>query len=418
MAQKTDTPQILPKNLTDLLPKLEPAPGTPQVPGLPQMPDIPQVPGVPQVTIPNPNYAPPLGQEPTQEVSRRIERAKTDIGAFVGLSAQRPIGRAMLVRSATEFHRHYGVAGQQSELHWAVTHFFNNGGREAWIAAVPQLTDLTESALRALDSAAHFNLLCIPDAAALNPEAATALYVAAGDYVTGRRAMLITDIPPDVDTTVRMKAWISANAPIRRANSVVHFPRVISSGNSLGSSGAIAGMLARSDREQGVWKSAAGANGRLLGIGGLTHAVSQMDNDALSRSGVNCLIRTQMGGYTVWGNRTLMGADWLNSDWKYIPVRRTALMIEESIRNGTEWAVSDPGDNVCAQVEQSISDFLFELFRDGAFPGRRPEDCYTVRCDASATGDGGTRRLDMVIMIALLRSGEFLPLRISQPARP
>jgi phage tail sheath protein FI len=67
-------------------------------------------------------------------------------------------------------------------------------------------------------------------------------------------------------------------------------------------------------------------------------------NGDLNPLGINCLRSFPSFGSVVWGSRTLQGADGLASEWKYIPVRRTALFIEESLYRGTQWVVFEPNE--------------------------------------------------------------------------
>jgi uncharacterized protein len=91
-------------------------------------------------------------------------------------------------------------------------------------------------------------------------------------------------------------------------------------------------------------------------------------------------------GPVVWGARTLQGADILSSDWKYAPVRRLALYIEESLYRATRWAVFEPNDEpLWAQLRLSIGGFMNDLFRQGAFQGQTPKDAYFVQCDSTTT---------------------------------
>src|SRR5665811_1073995 len=88
-------------------------------------------------------------------------------------------------------------------------------------------------------------------------------------------------------------------------------------------------------------------------------------------------------GRIVWGSRTLQGDDRLASEWKYIPVRRTALFIEESMRRGTQWVVFEPNDEpLWASVRLNIGAFMNSLFKRGAFEGSTPAEAYLVKCDA------------------------------------
>jgi hypothetical protein len=117
-------------------------------------------------------------------------------------------------------------------------------------------------------------------------------------------------------------------------------------------------------------------------LGVLTDA----ENGDLNPLGVNCLRAFPTIGRVVWGARTWAGADALASQWKYIPVRRLALYIEETLYRGTQWVVFEPNDApLWAQIRLNIGAFMHGLFRQGAFQGSRPQDAYLVKCDSETT---------------------------------
>jgi hypothetical protein len=150
-------------------------------------------------------------------------------------------------------------------------------------------------------------------------------------------------------------------------------------------SGAVAGVYARTDNSRGVWKAPAGTGANLLSVSGLFYNVTDSESESVSALGINCL-RTFPTGTLVWGARTLEGADQGASEWKYVPVRRVALFIEESIYRGTQWAVFEANaEPLWAQIRLNVGALLQELFRQGAFQGNTPRDAYFIKCDATTT---------------------------------
>jgi uncharacterized protein len=118
-----------------------------------------------------------------------------------------------------------------------------------------------------------------------------------------------------------------------------------------------------------------------------------------------------------WGARTLAGVDQAPDDCRYLPVRRMALYIEESVRRGVHWAVFEPtGPSLCARIQADVAAFMQALFLQGAFQRSTPGDAYLVRCDASTNSqadiDNGIVRV--VIGFAALRPAEFLLLELGQ----
>jgi phage tail sheath protein FI len=121
----------------------------------------------------------------------------------------------------------------------------------------------------------------------------------------------------------------------------------------------------------------------------------------------------------VWGARTLDGSDARGSEWKYVPVRRTALFLEQSICDGTKWAVFEPNDEpLWARLRTSVGSFMHGLFRLGAFQGNTPEDAYFVKCDRQTTTQDDIERgvVNIVVGFAPLKPAEFVIVTIAQLA--
>ena len=124
-------------------------------------------------------------------------------------------------------------------------------------------------------------------------------------------------------------------------------------------SGIIAGIMARTDTSRGVWKAPAGLDAALAGVQGLQVNLSDPQNGQLNQLGINCLRSFPVNGRVVWGARTLRGADQLADEYKYIPVRRLALFIEESLFRGTQWVVFEPNDEpLWAQIRLNVGAFM------------------------------------------------------------
>ena len=135
--------------------------------------------------------------------------------------------------------------------------------------------------------------------------------------------------------------------------------------------------------------------------------------------GVNCLRTFPVSGNVIWGSRTMEGADSLASEWKYVPVRRIALFIEESLYRGTQWVIFEPNDNpLWAQIRLNVGAFMHDLFRHGAFQGSTPRDAYFVKCDSETTTQSDINRgiVNLLVGFAPLKPAEFLIIKISQLA--
>jgi phage tail sheath protein FI len=287
-------------------------------------------------------------------------------------------------------------------------------------------------ALDTLEQADLFNLMCIPpftrDAAGDVP---LAVWDAAAAYCRRRRAVLIVDPPSGWDEPADiLSGGASLGTVINRTDSAaIYFPRVLAADplkefrqETFAPCGAIAGVIARTDTDRGVWKAPAGLDATLVGVtalslGGEPGLLTDPQIGLLNPFGVNCLRTVPNTGHVVWGARTLDGADFLASEWKYLPVRRTALLIEESLFRGTQWAVFEPNDEpLWAQLRLNCGTFMQGLFRQGAFQGASPREAYFVKCSRETTtqGDIDAGIVNVLIGFAPLKPAEFVVIRIQQ----
>ena len=211
-------------------------------------------------------------------------------------------------------------------------------------------------------------------------------------------------------------------------NAALFFPRVIQSDpkrdgqlDTFVPCGIIAGVMARTDATRGVWKAPAGLDAALNGIVGLEVNLNDGENGMLNPLGINCLRFFPVSGRVIWGARTLRGADQLADEYKYIPVRRTALYIEESLYRGLQWVVFEPNDEpLWAQIRLNVGAFMHNLFRQGAFQGQTPKDAYFVKCDKETTtqNDINLGIVNIVVGFAPLKPAEFVVIKLQQMAGP
>jgi hypothetical protein len=209
-------------------------------------------------------------------------------------------------------------------------------------------------------------------------------------------------------------------------NAALYFPRVRQADpNRAGQvdtfvpSGIIAGIMAKTDNNRGVWKSPAGMDAALNGIQGLQVNLTDPENGQLNQIGINCLRTFPIAGHVVWGARTLRGADQLADEYKYLAVRRTALFIEESLFRGTKWVVFEPNDEpLWAQIRLNVGAFMHNLFRQGAFQGTTREQAYLVKCDKETTtqNDINQGKVNVLVGFAPLLPGEFVIIMLQQMA--
>jgi phage tail sheath protein FI len=288
-----------------------------------------------------------------------------------------------------------------------------------------------KTGLYALDKTDLINLLCVPpDLADGNTD--SSVYASALTYCVTRRAMLIVDPPTDwtedplFPSHARDKlAALNLSGPEAR-NGAVYFPRVRKSDplrngqiNTYVPCGIIAGIMARTDTARGVWKAPAGLDATLAGIQALQVSLTDEENGLLNQIGINALRSFGINGMVVWGARTLRGADQLGDEYKYIPVRRLALYIEESLYRGTQWVVFEPNDEpLWAQIRLNIGAFMHNLFRQGAFQGKTPAEAYFVKCDKETTtqNDINLGIVNIIVGFAPLKPAEFVVIQIQQIA--
>jgi hypothetical protein len=313
-----------------------------------------------------------------------------------------------------------------------------------------QITDYlqnqsTNTGIYALNLVTQFDLLCIPPDTQVTtlPPAIPGkdpddtwrieLYNTAAVLCQSNYAMLILD--PLSQWALDTQAGLTSSISIDQLGTygpegeyaAVYFPLLVE-GNPLlngqlgyfAPSGAIAGIMARTDTNRGVWKAPAGVNdGAISGTMALEVNLSDTDSGLLNPQGINCLRTFPIYGNVVWGARTLKGADVLSNPYKYIPVRRLALFIEASLLRGLQWAVFEPNaDPLWSAIRLSVGAFMNTLFRQGAFAGSTASTAYFVACDSTTTTptDIAQGIVNVTVGFAPLLPAEFVVISIQQIA--
>ena len=379
--------------------------------------------------------------------AQTITGVATSITAFMGTALCGPLGydtatdkaNPTAIFSFADYQRIFGGLWANSPMSYAVRDFFLNGGSQAIIVRLyeddgqqyPNADTYTDAGTKALDSVDLFNLLCIPydtsaDYAEQAEQQAMDAYARLAQYCQQRRAMLIVDPPMKWTTAAKNDEWstiqptdVGINGDVER-NAAVYFPRVVEADPLLKGAprvmpacGIIAGVIANTDASRGVWKAPAGIDAGLSGILSLELTMTDAQNGLLNPLGINCLRSFPVIGPVVWGARTLRGADQLEDDYKYIPVRRLALYIEESLYRGTKWAVFEPNaDPLWTSLRLSVNSCLADLQRQGAFYS------YFVNCDSETTtpDDIAQGIVNIVVGIAPVKPAEFVIIQIQQTA--
>jgi len=394
-----------------------------------------------------PENFPGVYVEELSGAARTISGVATSITAFIGRASMGPVNQPVVISSYSDFERTFGGLWLESSLGYAVRDFYLNGGDQAIIVRLVrpaedgsatdggclELDDFIGAGkedaglgLYSLDRVDLFNLLCIPPYLE-NRNVDAGLLTAATLYCQKRRAMLIIDPPSDWSDAQKAVTGLATDIGINSSNAALYFPRLRQQNplrdnqlEDFAPCGAVAGVIARIDATRGVWKAPAGQEANLAGGTAPSLSITSQENDKLNRLGINCLRQFPTKGLLVWGARTRKGEDGLGSEWKYIPVRRTALFLEESLNRGLKWVLFEPNDEpLWAQIRLSVGAFMHDLFRRGAFQGMTPREAYFVKCDQETTtqNDIDSGFVNILAGFAPMKPAEFVIIRLQQMAR-
>lgn len=314
------------------------------------------------------------------------------------------------------------------------TSTFSSGGVPGNDGGAPVTTDyfgteLAQTGFHALDPVDLFNLMIIPADEGVTSLVHQTLWGPASVYCASRRAFLLVDSPPTWTgsdgrpaVTGDVSTFITGLNVSVKTHSAVFYPRLIFQDGPLkktiGASGAIAGLMARTDATRGVWKAPAGVEADIRDVLGVDVKLTDIENGVLNKKAVNC-IRVFPNGLVNWGARTLIGDDDFGNEWKYIPIRRLALNIEESLFRGTKWVVFEPNDEpLWAKIRLNLNAFMMSLFRQGAFQGTSPKEAFFVKCDKETTTQDDRNKgiVNIEVGFAPLKPAEFVVIKIQQIA--
>lgn len=363
-----------------------------------------------------------------------IAGVPTSITLFIGWSPQGPTDRAVRITGFADYEREFGGLRQGSFLGYAVRHFFDNGGKDAYVlrlAADGTEWNADDADFRtavldsfgpgtATDGIDLFNLLCVPGLT--DPGTIAALQT----HCRRRRAFLIVDAPEGASVSDMENTGVSGLTGPDASHSALYYPWVraadpLDAGaqRAFPPCGFVAGVYARTDASRGVWKAPAGTGAGIGGAASPEHAISDAGNGLLNRLGINCLRAFPGHGLMVWGARTLQGHEGRGPEWRYVPVKRLALLLEESVDRGTQWAASEPNDAALwARVRQGVEAFMQDLFRRGAFQGSTSREAYFVRCGRETTSQADIDQgvVNILVGFAPLKPAEFVIINLQQAA--
>ncbi len=329
----------------------------------------------------------------------------TGTAGFVGLSQQGPLDTPTLVTSYEQYADIFGTstAGLANPfLAPSVAGFFANGGQRLVVVRVASADPLSFIAgLQTLAEVDEIAVVAIPGATS---PAVQAALIAHAEGTHDRLAILDPATTDDIQLVQDQRAALDA----ADGHATLYFPWIWATpaGESLllPPSGFVAGVYARTDTPDSPVGSIATATD-------VSYVVTPSEQDILNPLGINAIRLFTGSDVRVWGARTLSS----DPEWRYVAVRRTALCLEESIQEGTAWAVFEPNDEpLWAQLRGDVGDFLFERWADGWFQGSTPDDAYFVLCDRSTMtqADLDAGRTVILAGFAPLQPAEFTVLRI------
>ena len=336
---------------------------------------------------------------------------------------------------------HYALGtsnGSSNATPWQGDQYSSSPGYDG--TGLPSTTQLigdpgAYTGIYALQKIDAFNILCIPEATRASAVNAStldttvdpnAIYTAAIALCHTMRAFLLLDCPPYVNTIASAVDWKTNGLTVNDPSGAAYFPRLrlpdpLSNYNlrTFAPCGVVAGVYANTDATRGVWKAPAGTAATLAGVQSMVYKMNDAENGVLNPLGLNCFRTFPVYGAVSWGARTLVGADAEASQWKYVPVRRTALFLESSLYQGTQWVVFEPNDEpLWSAIRINVGSFMQNLFVQGFFQGSTPAQAYFVKCDSETTTqtdiDNGI--VNIVVGFAPLMPAEFVIIQIEQLA--
>lgn len=273
-------------------------------------------------------------------------------------------------------------------------------------------------AISALERVDDVNILCVPDRTDQEVQAAM---IAHCEKMQDRFAIL--DPQPNATPSngiVTQRNLLTSTS----GYAALYYPWIIitdpvASGRiKVPPSGHVAGVYASTDEKRGVHK--APANETITGALDLERKLTDDEHGPLNEQSVNVIRSFPGKGILIWGARTLAPSD--NTQWRYVNVRRLLLYIEESIQEGTRFAVFEPNNlELWQKVKRQVTGFLTRVWRDGALFGATADEAFSVRVDEELNPPEVRALGQLVIEVKLypVTPAEFVVFRvIQQPGGP
>jgi phage tail sheath protein FI len=346
--------------------------------------------------------------------------AASAVTAFVGPLKGGPANIAAYIEAFEVFEAVFGEDSSEMPLGLALRQFFDNGGDTAYVVrsadgdAGSRAGRTLHQGIYALEEVELFNTLCLPGTAE------GGVLSTAEAYCRDRGAVLLADAPLRAETPEQVRAALAAGWP-RSSHVAVFHPWVYVESPRSGKRllappcGSIAGLLARTDAERGVWKAPAGSHASLHGVRALHVSIDDAQAAQLEQVGINSLRMTPSFGAVCWSARTLHPGDLPTPELAQLPVRRMANFLQDSLVPALEWTRFERNDaTLWARVAAQAESFMHGLFTAGAFQGASEREAYFVRCgtDTIRSEDLNQGRVGVELGFAPLKPGEFVRVRI------
>jgi Bacteriophage tail sheath protein len=353
----------------------------------------------------------------------------TYIAGFVGIAPGGPVDEPVPVTDWRAFARIYSDPSRPDDgpfiegayLAHAISGFFTNGGCRCWVVRIDgAAADLAERGLGALAAVDEVSMVAAPDLVG-------GTHMGHGQADEQQRAMIarceaardrmaLLDPPPDLSPRALVR-WRGEAGWQDSAFAALYYPWIevmdppTHRSLAVPPSGHVAGVWARSDRSRGVHEPPEGEV--LLGANAPVHELSAKDRDELAQVQVNS-VASVPNGLQVTGAQTLSS----DPEWRYVNVRRLAIYIEESIVEGTQWAVHEPNDEPLWEcLRRTASEFLALTWREGLLAGTAAEQAYFVKCDAETNPPDVIEAGQVVIEIGIapVKPAEFVVFQVATP---
>jgi hypothetical protein len=347
--------------------------------------------------------------------------APTGVTAFVGPMRAGPANVAVHMDAYEGFDAVFGAGNEDTATALAVRQFFDNGGSQAYVVRCADADAGSKGwrtlhqGIYALEEVEQFNLLCLPGIAE------GGVLSAAEAYCRDRGALLLADAPLRAETPAQLRQALNAGGWPMSSHAAVFHPWIYVESPGTGKrhlappSGSVAGLLARTDAERGVWKPPAGGHARLRGVCALHADIDEAEAALLADAGINSLRMVPALGAVCWSARTLHPRDRPTPELAQLPVRRMANFLEDSLGPALEWTRFERNDaRLWAHVAAQAEAFMHDLFIQGAFQGGSEREGYFVRCgtDTIRSEDLTHGRVGVDLGFAPLRPGQFVRVRV------